>query len=58
MGIVIYRLQGLEEDHQVDQERDARRGGCGLSQYGETGITIEAETLTTIQASSTPLIAS
>jgi hypothetical protein len=58
MGVVIYRLQGPEEDHQDDQKRDARWGGCGLGQYGETGITIEAETLTTIQASSTPLIAS
>jgi hypothetical protein len=58
MGIIVYRLQGFEENHQVSQKRDARWGGCGLGQYGETGTTIEAETLTTIQASSTLLIAS
>ena len=58
MGIIVYRLQDLEADHQVSKKRDARRGGCGLGQYGETGTTIEAENLTTTQASSTLLIAS
>lgn len=54
MGIVVHRLQGTQEDHKVGQERDASRRRCGLGQYGETGIAVGAENLTTIQAFSTP----